>query len=413
MIMSAKQETLEQRISKLEADNKRLNKKMVKITDSNSPTSRSRSWRSAAIILLIGLAGALLIVGNLLFWTGQTLIDNNRYTEATAPLIQDPDIQNAIANKTTQAIFSRVDVEAIAKEALPPRAEFLAPSLSQQVQTFTNQKTKEILANPSFQDTWNKVNSRAHERLINGIKNYDGDGTFDIQDLYNKVSEKLFQNKLSFLGGKQLPAKVGSITIVTASNLPTLHWIVVNLWWIRLLAILLFVILTAAAVAVAKNRRRALSRISIVYASLLFALLIALRMTRTFMVGKVTQEYQAAATAAWSIILHSLFLQIIGLIVLFIVIALGAWLTGGGRRAKLVRVSWQKILNGKVHQVLFKKENNFTWWVSKNMRAMIIGLSVLAGLALLIVHISVINIVVIVVALLLLIGVVQLLAAKK
>lgn len=400
-----------QKIATLEKENKALKARLAEVNVRTEKNPRF-SWRTAGIVIATGLAGAMLVVGNLVFWTGRTLTDNRRYTEATQPLIQNQAIQEAIANKVTTAIFENVNVEQIAEQALPQRAQFLAPSIATQVESFTNSQAKNIVASSQFQDVWQTVNAGAHQRLLNAVKNYQGDGTFDINDLYARLSERLQDSKLSFLANKTLPANVGSITIISTPNLPKAHWIVVNLWWIRLLSITLFVLLTALAVWLAKNRRGALVRISWLYAFLMLATLLALRVTKTIAVGNIAGQYQAAAIAAWDIVLKSLFQQTVALLLTFIVVAVTAWLTGTGKRAESVRNRIGDVLNGRLHRALFKsKENKFTVWLGTYKKVIEIIVLIVAALSLLVIRLTPINIAIVVAAFVALIIVTEALSA--
>lgn len=381
-----------QKISSLKAENKALKAQLSKLETVDKPKEQF-SWKVLGVILATGLAGAMLVVGNLVFWTGRTLTDNKRYVEATQPLIQNQAIQEAIANKATTAIFNNIDVEQIAQDALPPRAQFLAPSIASQVKTFTNDQIKNIVTSNKFQEVWQTVNAGAHQRLLKAIKNYQGDGTFDINDLYGRISERLQDSKLSFLANKTLPASVGSITIVSTPNLPKAHWIVVNLWWIRLLSIALFILLTILSIWLAKNRRKMLVIITSLYALLMLATLIALRITKTIAVNHIASEYQLAATAVWDIVLKSLIQQIVSLLIVFIILAIGVWMSGSGKKAQSVRIRVKAVLSGKLHQSIFKgKENKLTIWLGVNKRLIEVVVLIMAMVSLLFLRLTPLNI---------------------
>ncbi len=399
-----------QKIANLEKENRALKARLAEVAKKHP--RRHFNWKTIGIILATGTAGAMLVVGNLVFWTGRTMTDTKRYTEATQPIIENQAVQEAIANRATTAIFDNVNVEQIAQDALPPRAEFLAPSIATQVESFTNAQAKKIVASTQFQEVWQTVNTRAHQRLLNAVKNYQGDGMFDINDLYARLSERLQDSKLSFLANKTLPANVGNITLISTPNLPKAHWIVVNLWWIRLLSIALFVLLTVLAVWLAKNRRKAVVKVGWLYALLMVATLLALRITKTLIVGKIMPEYQAAATAVWGIVLKSLVQQTAALLLAFVIISIIAWVTGGGKRAQSVRNRIGIALNGQLHQAIFKnKENKFTIWLGNNKLIIEILALIVAALSLLIIRLTPINIIITVVILLVWVLAVEALAA--
>jgi hypothetical protein len=51
------------------------------------------------------------------------------------PLASNPAIQSAVPADVTKALFSRIDVQAEAKQALPPRTQFLAEPLANALRT--------------------------------------------------------------------------------------------------------------------------------------------------------------------------------------------------------------------------------------------------------------------------------------
>lgn len=400
-----------QKITNLETENKALKARLKKAT--NQKSEKYINFRKLGIVFVAGFAGAMLMVGNLVFWTGRTLTDNQRYIEATQPLIENQAIQEAIANKATSAIFQNLNIQQIVERALPESALFLAPTISSQVQSYANTQAKNIVSSQQFKQVWQTVNARAHERLLNAVRNYQGDGTFDINDLYERISAHLQDGRLSFLANRTLPAKVGSITIISTPNLPKAHWIVVNLWWIRLVSIALFVLLTWLVIWLAKNRRKAMMRISWLYALLMLVTLLALRFTKTFMVSKIDVEYQSAAMAVWDIVLKSLLQQTVALLLAFVCIAIIAWLTGPSQQMKLVRSKISSVLNGRLHATIFSKENKFTIWLGNYKQVVKIFVLVIAGFSLLVIRLIPINILIVVAILGLVIIIIEALSAVK
>jgi hypothetical protein len=115
----------------------------------------SRLFRRFGVITLVAISIALLTAGNLLFWFGNTIVKPDRFTDATAPIIKDSTVQQTMALYTTNKIFESVDVQKITEEALPPKADFLAPQLTTQLKSGTEKTLQKTLAKPKFQEKWN------------------------------------------------------------------------------------------------------------------------------------------------------------------------------------------------------------------------------------------------------------------
>jgi uncharacterized protein YpmB len=393
----------------LKAENRRLKKQLAA-----AQPKQSNKWRTALIVLLAGLSGAILISANLLFWTARTIVETDRYHDTAKAIIEKPAVQKAIADKTTDSIFERVNTEQLLEETLPPRVKFAAPTLAAQIETFTNNKARQITASEKFKDIWVEVNVRAHDRFISAIRESKGDGTVNISDVYNRLTQRLEGTKLSFLQNVQLPSNVGSIQVVDAPWLPSARYVIINLDALRIATISLFILLTALIIYVARNRRKVALKVGVFYAVLMLLTLVAVRISRAVAVNQVDPQYQSATTEAYQAVFQPFVLQTTGLMVLGIVVALIAWIIGPGKAATKVRTSFNVLLQGKAHTAIFgKKENAYTRWVGKYQTALQWVAVAVAFVALLIISVTVVNILWTVIALLVAVGIIQISAATK
>lgn len=402
--------TLSQEVKSLKAENARLKRQL----DSNNNRQGRNGWRTSAIVIMAGLSGAILLSANLLFWTARTLVETDRYTDATKALIEKPAVQKAIADKTTEAIFLKIDTTQLLQETLPPRVQFVAPTLAAQIETFTNEKANQAVSSEKFQSVWVDTNRAAHERFIDAVRNYEGDGTINLSDVYKKLVQRLQDTKLSFLQNVQLPSDIGSIQIIDAPWLKLAHWLVVNLDMLRAVTISLFLILTTSVIALARQRRKAALRIGFLYALLMFITLIAVRIVRAISVGQVEPQYQQAATEAYQAVLSPFVLQTTGLLALSLVIVAIAWIIGPGKNATKLRRSFNTLFENNVHGAIFgKNENAYTGWVGRHKATLQWAAVALAFVSLLVVSITVANIVWILLGLLAVIAIIQISSARK
>ena len=361
---------LQAKVSKLAAENERLKAQNAALKAA-TPAKRVRAkkdrrvWYKVGIVAALGLAGALLVAGNILFWTGRSLVDNQRFMATAGPLIQQPAVQQAVASYATDQLYQTVDVEQFTADALPPRAAFLAPTLNAQIKTYTEKTIQGLLANEKFQNIWNNSLDTAHSKIIAYATNYQGDGTISLNDLYQGISKELANTNLSFLANRNLPDKVGSITVVQVSWLPTLHRVIthIDLW--RNLAVLAVLLLTIAAIMLARNRRRMVISVGLFYAFLMAATLLSLAIAQTIGVDKVAPAYQAAAKESAVVILKSLRMQTYLIMVIGILMAFIAWATGPYKTSRTAQGWIEDLLAGKVHAKLFKQENMVTEWIGR------------------------------------------------
>jgi chromosome condensin MukBEF MukE localization factor len=377
---------VEQQLRKLRAENEALKAKnrQLKTELAKKPAADSKRRfisglaRKLGSVFFIALAVALLLIGNILFWTGNTVVKNDRYEATVEPVIKDPEVQKAIASYATQQIFSNVDVNVEIANVLPPRADFLAPTLANQLQSNTQKFLQTTLAKPSFQDKWNQVQFKSHAAFINTISKNGADGVIDLNELYQQLSANLSGTKLSFLANKKLPSKVGSIEVVKGKEISVMHKVITHIDRWRILAVILFLGSAAAGIWLSFRRRRTVIRLGLFMAAGMLLTLISLRVTRELIAGKVNPSYAEAVRHVVQIIFHPLAIQTATIMAASLLVAAVAWLSGPSKKASLIKARTSDLLSGKLHQALFGgHENGLTIWLGNKKRLiqwMIVGL---------------------------------------
>lgn len=351
----------------MKAENKKLARTLATVSSGADVIKRNK-WRSLAVIVLVIISAVLLFLGNIFFWAGNTVAKTDRYVETVTPLIQDSAIQTAVATYATQQIYQNVDVEPYIADVLPPRAAFLAPTLSSQLQSQTKSILNKVVASPKFQQVWVNSQTKAHERFVKVATNYNGDGTIDLNDIYQYLSSELRNTPLSFLTNKQLPSKVGTIQVAQVKWLPFAHKLVTKIDTWRILAISLLVITTAAAVMISQRRRRTTITLGLMYAGIMFLTLVSVRIGREVAAGQAASEYQTAVSHAYQIIAHSLVVQTFVIMLGGLLVAAVAWISGPSRSAQAITTRVNTLLAGHAHKALFSKENAVTIWVGGHKR---------------------------------------------
>ena len=409
--MAKPKQSASNELKALKAENARLKRQL---NTQESTNIKNNGWRSAAIVVLVDITGAILISGNLLFWTARTVIEADKYHDTAKAIIEKPAVQKAIADRATDAIFERVNTEQILEETLPPRVAFAAPTLSQQIETFTRNKARQITASEKFQETWVKVNVKAHDRFISAIRESKGDGTVNISDVYSRLTERLQGTKLSFLQDVKLPQSIGSIQVLDAPWLPSARYVVVNLDALRIATVSLFIILTAVIIYVSRHRRKIALKLGVFYALLMLATLISVRVSRAIIVSRADLKYQDSVTAAYQAVFDPFVLQTVGLMTLALAVVVVAWLIGPGKYAGKVRQSFNTLLANNIHGAIFgKKENAYTRWVGKYQAKLQWVAVAIAFVSLLVISGTVANIVWLALGLLAVREIIQISYAKK
>lgn len=353
----------------LKQDNKALKEQLAK---QQSGSGASFPWlRNFGIAFFAFIAVLILSIGNLLFWSGNTVVKTDRYVETVAPLIEDPVIQDAVANYTTEQLFKNVDVEGFTEEVLPPRASFIAPALDSQLRTYTQKTLKTVLHNQKFQEVWVSVHENAHRTIINAAKQHGEDGVIDANELYSQLSSELKNTKLAFLADKSLPASVGEYKIFESNQLAVLNKVINNIDLWRIMAVIFFATFVFLAVWLSRNRRRSVIIISSLLLAALFISLLALRITRESIVTMAEPQYVEALRRVWQIIFDSFVVQT-GIIMLVALLAIfTAWISGPYRSAQAVKGRIDELFAGKLHSAIFgQSENVLSLWLGSHKRTL-------------------------------------------
>src|SRR4029450_7411574 len=81
------------------------------------PTAERRTpGRSIAVVVCVVLAVLLTTPALVAFWGQRTVNDAQRYLDTVGPLVNSPEVQDAIATTVTNAIEQQGDVEAVLNE---------------------------------------------------------------------------------------------------------------------------------------------------------------------------------------------------------------------------------------------------------------------------------------------------------
>src|SRR4026208_1038535 len=77
--------------------------------------------RGVLVWCLFGLATILLFVSSLTVWSKRQLLDDEAWAGSSTQLLANDEVRGAIAQKLSDGLFQRVDVEAQLRERLPAR----------------------------------------------------------------------------------------------------------------------------------------------------------------------------------------------------------------------------------------------------------------------------------------------------
>ncbi|MDQ0687439.1 hypothetical protein QF032_006484 [Streptomyces achromogenes] len=336
----AELETLRARVAALEAERSR-------------PPAHHRV-RSVFAVVFIVLGCVLAPLGLVAAWTSSIVGDTDRYVDTVRPLAADKDIQNAAADRVTDALMERIDLTALLQDAAPAQRPLLekalgklGPSLEDAVRSFVHDKAQAIVASDAFQKIWTDANRRIHssvEKALTGsgggaVKIRNDTVTLDLAPVVDQVKQRLVDSGMTVAG--KIPEIHTDFTLVRSEDIGKVKTYFRVLQLVGLWLPVVAVLLVAAGVLLSTHRRRVLIVAALCFAFATLLLGIALTVFRVVYLDALPAGVsQPAAGSVYDTLVRFLRTSVRSVVALAVVVALAAWLTGPGRHAALVRRLW-------------------------------------------------------------------------
>ncbi|MFJ8622685.1 hypothetical protein ACIRD3_07540 [Kitasatospora sp. NPDC093550] len=385
--------------------------------------------------MLIVLTCILVPVSLLTVWVHDIALDTDRYVSTVAPLATDPAIQDAAVARMTKAVDVRVDGPAVASDlaawlqsqGLPPRAasavKALGPKLDDAVDQVVERAATKVVHSDTFVTVWTQANRAGHAAVVHALTGEgrgaigvsDGTVTLDVGTAVDRLKDELVAAGLT--PAEKIPEVNKQLVLFQSDKLAKIrgaaHALDVVGNWLPVLTVLL----GAAGVLLARRRRRALVTTALCAAGACLLVAIALVIARHYYLDHLPPAVQspAAAAAVFDTLLRFLRVSLRTAIVLGVVVALGAYLSGAGRLPRAVRgradhaadsvAGWSDAHGVRTGRV-------GTWTEAHRRALMIVALLVIALVFALWNHPTVLTVLLLVLVLLALLAVLALLAAS-
>ena len=315
------------------------------------------SWRTPLAALLIVVGCVLAPVSVLAVWTANQVSDTSQYVANVAPLIKDPAIQNALTDKLTSEIVTKIDVKGLTDQVaaelshkgLPKIGGLLqgvSGSLASGVQGFVHSRIHKIITGPRMANAWTQVNRVASQQLVavlsgRGGKNgaigvSNGQVTLDLAPLEAVAKQDLVARGLTIAG--KIPIVHATIALFPSKNLvkaQKAYRLINNL---KIVLPIVTLVLLGLGVFIARRPRRALIGAGLGLAASMLVLGAALLIARNLYLNSVPASAPAdAAAAAFDILVRFIKTALRTLLVVGLIVAAGALFTGPSAAAVATR----------------------------------------------------------------------------
>ncbi|MGW7583011.1 hypothetical protein ACWGKU_14465 [Kitasatospora sp. NPDC054768] len=307
--------------------------------------------------MLITLTCILVPVSLLTVWVHDIALDTDRYVSTVAPLATNPAIQDAAVNRITRAVDVKVDGPEVASDlaawlqsqGLPPRAasavKSLGPKIDDAVDQVVSKAATKVVRSDAFDTVWTQANRAAHTAVVQALTGHgrgavgvsDGTVTLDVGKAVDQLKDQLVAAGLT--PAEKIPDVNKHLVLFQSDKLAKVrgaaHALDVMGNWLPVIT----VVIGLVGVLLARRRRRALVSTALGAAGAGLVVAIALVIARHYYLDHLPPAVQSrdAAAAVFDTLLRFLKVSLRTLVVLGVVVALGAYLSGAGRLPRAVR----------------------------------------------------------------------------
>jgi hypothetical protein len=306
----------------------------------NAPAHKQQSSHriTASALVALGTICAFLAIAGL--WINRQVLNTDNWTDTSTQLLQDPAIRTQLSEYLVDQLYANVDVSGEIAAALPPQAKGLAAPVSGAVRNLTENATNRLLQRPRVQSLWANANRAAHKTFLNivegggnGVSTNNGQVTLNLKGILDAVEAR------AGIGGKlaqKLPPDAAQLTVMKSDQLSTAQDIAKLLRPIAIVLLLLMIAFYAAAIFLARARRRETLRavgFGLILAGVLALLLRSLGGDAVVNSLAGTDSVKPAVESVWRITTRLLAEAATASILYGVFIVLGATLAGPTRAA--------------------------------------------------------------------------------
>jgi hypothetical protein len=318
---------------------------------------RLRRTRGVIAWILLVLASLLIPIAVIAGWAITTVTNTDQYVATMAPLARDPVIQQHLATKATDALFSTHAAQNKIESVLPEKAKPIVQPITDQVKSYVSDLALKVFESPHFGSLWDRLNHRSHGAVVDiltgkqsaRLQKLESGGqvalnlTPALTDLIDKLNSRgvtLFNPLKPILLEHQ---KLG-LTIVSKDQISKFsgyfNLIVKLRWWIPVIALVVGIL----AIVVAVQRRKTLLRLTVGIALFTLVLLGILAYGRGVFIDKaVSHKLDSGVSAAvWDTMLRFLKTSLRWTVLASVVVAFFAWVFGPARYAAWIRSTCAK-----------------------------------------------------------------------
>jgi hypothetical protein len=359
---------------------------------------RRGTGRSVAAAVCVVLAALLTTPAAIAYWGQRTLNDTQRYVDTVGPLVDSPQVQDAIATTVTDAIQAQVDVEAILNEVFAgvitdrPRLQQLVGPLSGAINGLIDREVRAFVASDTFADIWVRANTRAQQTLVRVLEGDDSGAVsvqgeqvvLDVSDVIAQVQQRLVARGLTIVENVPIPDVDKQIVLLDSSQLEQARTIYAFTNPVARWLILVVAALFLAALLLSRRRPRMTVTIGLVLAANALLVAWALSVGRQLFINELAGTvFGPASSVFYDTLLTYLERGWQVFLWLGVILVVVGWFTGSNASGTAVRTTLSGGLQTAGARLADGPVGGAGRWVAANARWLRVAVGLLGALVLL------------------------------
>jgi hypothetical protein len=300
-----------------------------------------RRW---AVGLLIALACILLAVGSVTLWVRDVVLDTDTWVATIGPLTRNPVVAETLSAYVVSELFSAVDVEGVAQEALPQQFAVLSGAVTGLLRDLATDTVSTAIQSDQFNAAWATANRAAHAIAMEALRGdrsllylEDGSLTLDFSDILGTIEGTLGLQELGLFSGEEAP---GKLVLFTSAQVAFVQQVLAVIDTVGILLPLLALITFVLAWLISLWRRCTVKWIGIgIVITMALSLLVMVMLQPVILASIGDPVVRLVADEVWDVIMRGLIIQTILLMAIGALLAIGAALAGPSPRAVAFRSS--------------------------------------------------------------------------
>ena len=297
---------------------------------------RARRLGVGAILVLATVVAIITIFA---VWANRQIADTDNWTDTTTQLLENEKVRDALGTYLVQELFVAAPIEDSVRNALPPRLAPLAGPATAGLREVAQRNAPRVLGSTAALNAWSTANERGHAlllKILRGERAPNGEVTLNLGGLATQIADS---TGLPPSAVQKLPPDVAELTVLKSSQLEAAQSGFDVLEELPLVLGIVLVALFAAAIGLSPDRRRTVLSCGLCLIIAAIAVLAARRVGGNLVVDALADapNAHAAAPDVWEIATSLLVAAASGTLLLGVLIVLGAWFSGPGRRVVALR----------------------------------------------------------------------------